>query len=127
MNWGQVLIPLGEGRYAIREDVFPPFSVLALELRRWHASRPRKRIVNLQERRSRLFEWERHPQPLRDRVLEALQVARAKGAKLSTEALCQQLHSSKRSKRVGKALRALCAEGLAEREGNNRTALYWAP
>ena len=61
-----------------------------------------------------------------DRVHEALKTSWRSHVKLSVNDLCERLVVSKASKRVEKALRALIREGLAQREGNNRTAMYWA-
>ena len=61
-----------------------------------------------------------------DRVHEALKASWRAHTKLSENDLCEMLGASKASKRVEKALRALCKEGRANREGNNRNAMYWA-
>ena len=61
-----------------------------------------------------------------DRVQSALQASWRSHQKLSENDLCEMLGASKASKRVEKALRELCREGKAHREGNNRNALYWA-
>lgn len=66
------------------------------------------------------------PTPILPRVLEALQAAWRSHTKLSVNDLCERLGASKTSKRVEKALRVLCRDGKAQREGNNRHALYWA-
>jgi hypothetical protein len=63
---------------------------------------------------------------LKDRVLESLRTSWRSHIKLCENDLCERLGASKASKRVEKALRALCREGLAQREGNNRRAMYWA-
>jgi hypothetical protein len=61
-----------------------------------------------------------------DRVLEALRVAARQNVRLQSDEICDKLGASKTSKRVEKALRALCQQGLAHREGNNRRSVYWA-
>jgi hypothetical protein len=61
-----------------------------------------------------------------DRVLEALRAAARSNQKMQSDQLCDQLGASKTSKRVEKALRTLCDQGLAVREGNNRRSLYSA-
>lgn len=61
-----------------------------------------------------------------ERVHGALQTSWRAHTKLSENDLCEMLGASKSSKRVEKALRALCREGRAHREGNNRNAMYWA-
>lgn len=64
--------------------------------------------------------------PLTERVVDALRAAWRQRTKMSVVDLCERLAVSQKSKRVEKTLRALIREGLAKREGNNRTALYWA-
>ena len=61
-----------------------------------------------------------------ERVHEALRNAWRSRKKLAAGELCEMLNSSKSSKRVEKALRELCRQGLVQREGNNRNALYWS-
>lgn len=63
---------------------------------------------------------------LTSRILESLRTSWRSHVKMSVNDLCERLVVSKASKRVEKALRALIREGHAHREGNNRTALYWA-
>lgn len=63
---------------------------------------------------------------LADRVLETLRASWRSQRKLCENDLCEMLGASKASKRVEKALRSLVREGLAQREGNNRNAVYWS-
>jgi hypothetical protein len=127
VNWGQALIPLGDGRYAIREDVLPPFSVLAIELRRWHEAYPTTaQVIRKRERNAvKLFDDERRPElSLADRVLVALKVAAGKGRRLGCKELCDILRASPKSKRVEKALRRFTRQGLVERQGLTKGATY---
>jgi hypothetical protein len=66
-----------------------------------------------------------HKEPLIGRVMEALLTSWRSQTKLSGNDLCERLEVSKTSKRVEKTLRALIREGRVQREGNNRSALYW--
>lgn len=129
MNRGQVLIPLGFGCYEYKTDQSPKVCALALELERWHAAYPHYIAVTPRPRTGRP---ERGPgeygpeKPLADRVLEELREASLKGLRLRSSEICERVNSSRKAKRVVKALHFLCEHGLAMREGNNRTAVYVA-
>jgi len=129
VNWGQCLTPLGDGRYAIRSDVLPAFSVLALEVRRWHAAYPPDVSITPQPAMGRpeLGPGERAPEkPLADRVLEAVRDASRKGLRLRSAEICEKVKASRKAKHVVKALRKLRAQGLIEREGKTLGATYAA-
>lgn len=64
-------------------------------------------------------------EPLAGRVMDALLTSWRSQTKLSSNDLCERLEVSKTSKRVEKSLRSLIREGMVQREGNNRSALYW--
>lgn len=141
MNRGQVLIPEGDGRWKYRDDVATPVSALAVEA--WRAVKAnraeRERLVAkpmgavtthiCEGPKPTDEDWipdARLRKPaLIDRVLEALRASWRSKTKLQERDLCERLNASMASKRVEKALRKLCNEGLAQREGNRRSMVYW--
>lgn len=138
MNRAQALTPLGFGCYEYRTDLCPPFSVLALELRRAHGMTS-EHIATPDHALTHICAGPKPgdddlpPPPtvlqkerLIDRVFDALKTAwRSNHEKLQERDICERIHASLTSKRVEKALRGLVREGLVQREGNNRCAVYW--
>jgi hypothetical protein len=118
MNLAQALESLGHGCYRYRDDLSPGPAVLAREAMRHLDATPQvRRWRNLSRR---------HDALLIHRVLQALRAAWRSRVKMECGELCESLGASKASKRVQKALRILCQRRLAQREGNNRRAVYWA-
>ena len=63
---------------------------------------------------------------LEERVLRTLRSSWRLRIKMTCAEVCDRVGASKLSGRVEKVMRKLIAEGAVKREGNNRTAVYWA-
>lgn len=59
-------------------------------------------------------------------TMDVLRALRTSDDGLATEEVCEMLGVSFESKRVHKVLQSLCQNGFIRKEGNNRTAKYFA-
>lgn len=143
MNKAQVLIPLGNGRYAWRDGASPvlvnPYTgdrgpcLLAFETARhptWRCGMLKFRaysngVVEQAVGPQQAPRKRRPPSPgLAERMLEVLINAWRANEKLGFSEICERVGVA-RSKHSSAALGQLCDDGRASREGKNRGMVYF--